>query len=71
MIGLARPNVARVALVDTAGRTQWPTLGENRTFMVEFSQAELRAGVGPAELVAYDKAGAELMRLDLTEPPDS
>ena len=68
VIGLARPNVARVAFVDTAGRERWPALNENGTFMVEFSQAELRAGVGPAELVAYDKAGAELMRLDLTEP---
>lgn len=68
VIGLARPNVARVALVDTAGRERSPALNANGTFMVEFSQAELRAGVGPAELVAYDKAGAELMRLDLTEP---
>ena len=68
VIGLARPNVARVALVDTAGRERWPALNENGTFMVKFSQAELRTGVGPAELVAYDKASAELMRLDLTEP---
>jgi hypothetical protein len=68
VIGLARPNVARVALVDTAGRERRPALNENGTFMVEFSQAELRTGIGPAELVAYDKAGAELMRLDLTEP---
>ena len=68
VIGLARPNVARVALVDTAGRERRPALNENGTFMVEFSQAELRTGIGPAELVAYDNAGAELMRLDLTEP---
>jgi hypothetical protein len=68
VIGLARPNVARVALVDTGGRTRWPALNENHTFMVEFTPAELRTGVGPAELVAYDRAGAELMRLDLTEP---
>jgi hypothetical protein len=68
VIGVARPNVARIALVDSSGRTQWPALNENRTFMVEFAPAELRAGVGPAELVAYDRAGAELMRLDLAEP---
>jgi hypothetical protein len=68
VIGLARPIVARVALVDTAGRTRWPALNEDRTFMVELTPEELRAGVGPAELVAYDRAGAELMRLDLTEP---
>jgi hypothetical protein len=68
VIGLARPNVARVAIVDTAGRTQWPELNENRTFVVEFAPAELHAGVGPAELVAYDRAGAELMRLELAEP---
>ena len=68
VIGVARPNVARVALVDTAGRERWPALNENGTFMVEFAQAELRAGVGPAELVAYDRAGVELMRLDLSEP---
>ena len=68
VIGLGRPNVARVAVVDTGGRAQWPDLNENHTFMVEFAPAELRAGVGPAELVAYDRAGAEVMRLDLTEP---
>ena len=68
VIGLARPNVARVALVDTTGRTRWPALSENRTFMVEFARAELQTGVGPAELLAYDRAGAELMRLDLSEP---
>jgi hypothetical protein len=28
----------------------------------------MHPGVGPAELVAYDRAGAELMRLDLAEP---
>jgi hypothetical protein len=68
VIGLAQPNVARVAVVDTGGETRWPALNESRTFMVEFAPAELRAGVGPAELVAYDQAGAELMRLDLTDP---
>jgi hypothetical protein len=68
VIGLARPSVARVALVDTVGRTRWPELSENGTFMVEFASAELRAGVGPAELVAYDRADAEVMRLDLSEP---
>ena len=66
VIGLARPNVARVAVVDTTGSTRWPALNENRTFMVEFTQAELQDGVGPAELLAYDRAGAELMRLDRT-----
>ena len=68
VIGLARPNVARVAIVDTTGQSRWPALNENRTFVVEFEPGELRAGVGPAELVAYDRAGAELMRLDLAEP---
>jgi hypothetical protein len=67
--GLARPSVARVAVVDTLGRTRWPALNENRTFMLEFAQAELAAGVGPAELVAYDRTGGELMRVDLSEPP--
>jgi hypothetical protein len=68
VIGFARPNVARIALVDSSGRTRWPALNENHTFMVEFAPAELRAGVGPTEVVAYDRAGAELMRLDLAEP---
>jgi hypothetical protein len=68
VVGLARPSVARVAIVDTAGRTRRPALNENHTFLVEFTQAELRARIGPAELVAYDRAGAELMRLDLAEP---
>jgi hypothetical protein len=68
VIGLARPNVDRVAVVDTGGRTRWPALNESRAFMVDFAPAELRGGVGPAELVAYDRAGAELMRLDFMEP---
>jgi hypothetical protein len=69
VVGLARPSVARVAVVDTLGRTRWPALNENWTFVVEFAQAELAAGVGPAELVAYDRSGRELMRADLSEPP--
>jgi hypothetical protein len=67
VIGLARPNVARVAVVDLQGRTRWPMLNANHTFLLEFGAAELRAGAGPAELVAYDPAGAEIMRLDLSE----
>jgi hypothetical protein len=68
VVGLARPDVARIAIVDTAGQTRWPVLNENHTFIVDFTRAELQARVGPAELVAYDRAGAELMRLDLAEP---
>jgi hypothetical protein len=66
--GWARANVARVAVVDTAGRWRWPGLNENNAFLLEFTQAELQARVGPAELVAFDKSGAEVMRLDLAEP---
>jgi hypothetical protein len=69
VVGYARPNVARVAVVDLQGRTRWPPLNANHTFLLEFGAAELRAGAGPAELVAYDSAGAEIMRLDLSEPP--
>jgi hypothetical protein len=68
VVGLARPNVARVAIVDTAGQTRWPALNENHAFVVDFTRAELHARVGPAQLVAYDRAGAEIMRLDLGEP---
>jgi hypothetical protein len=68
VIGLARPNVDQVAVVDTAGRTRWAELNESRTFLIAFTPEELRAGVGPAQLVAYDRAGTELMRLDLAEP---
>ena len=69
VVGLARPNVARVAVTDLQGRTRWPVLNANHTFLVEFAAAELRAGGGPAELIAYDSSGAEIMRLDLAEPP--
>ena len=68
VVGLARPNVARVAIVDLQGRTRWPALNANHTFLLEFGATELRAGAGPAELVAYDASGAEIMRLDLSEP---
>ena len=68
VVGWARPNVARVAIVDTSGRTREAPLNENNAFVLEFGAAELQAGVGPAELVADDKTGAELMRLDLSEP---
>jgi hypothetical protein len=68
VVGLARPDVARIAIVDTAGQTRWPVLNENHAFIVDFTRAELQARVGPAELVAYDLAGAEMMHLDLSEP---
>ena len=69
VIGLARPSVARVAVVDTLGRSRWPALNANHAFLVELDAAELRAGVGPAEVVAYGPSGAKIMRLDLAEPP--
>jgi hypothetical protein len=69
VVGFARPNVARVAVVDLRGRTRWLALNANHTFLLEFGATELHAGAGPAELVAYDASGAELTRLDLSEPP--
>ena len=69
VVGLARPNVGRVAIVDMQGRTRWPVLNASHTFLLELDAAELHAGAGPAELVAYDASGAEIMRLDLSEPP--
>ncbi|HYZ77667.1 MAG TPA: hypothetical protein VE596_09870 [Gaiellaceae bacterium] len=68
VVGLARPNVARVAVVDLQGHTRWPVLNANHAFLLEFDAAEFHAGAGPAELVAYDSSGAEIMRLDLSEP---
>jgi hypothetical protein len=69
IVGLARPNVARVAIVDLQGRTHWPVLNANHAFLLELGATELHAGAGPAELVAYDASGSEIMRLDLAEPP--
>jgi hypothetical protein len=66
--GLARPDVARVAVVDSRHATRWATLNANHTFMVEFTTADLQAGVGPVELDAYGAAGTQVTtRIDLTE----
>jgi hypothetical protein len=67
IVGLARPDVTRVAVIDSRHATRWAALNANQTFMVEFTSAELRAGVGPLELLAYAANGAQVARVDLTE----
>jgi hypothetical protein len=68
VVGWARPNVARVEVLDSKGRTRRPSLNANNAFVLEFDAADLHAGIGPTFLVAYDAKGVELQRLDLSEP---
>jgi hypothetical protein len=67
IVGLARPDVTRVAVIDSQHATRWAALNANRTFMVEFTTADLQAGVGPVELDAYSAAGTQVARIDLAE----
>jgi hypothetical protein len=63
IIGIAKPEVARLVVVDSAGGQSVVHLRAGGAFLYEASRASLRAGVRPTELVAYGADGAALDRM--------
>jgi hypothetical protein len=65
LAGLARPPVARVVAIDSAGDSVEQILGPDRSFVFEVPSENLAEGISVAEVLGYDHAGSLVSRIRL------